>query len=87
MILEQCKGVHCVDLDESFPTSIYFQNSASIQPRTSPVKFSRIPRTDPPGDHGQDPPASRGLAVLLQGELLGTRDIRGGGGCIWLVGG
>ena len=22
MILEQCKGVHCVDLGESFPTSI-----------------------------------------------------------------
>ena len=31
--------VHCVDLGESFPTSIYLQNSASIQPRTSPSKF------------------------------------------------
>ena len=49
MILEQCKGVHCVDLGESFPTSIYLQKSASIQPRTSPVKFARSPRTDPPG--------------------------------------
>ena len=32
---ERCKGVHCVDLGESFPTSIYLQKSASIQPRTS----------------------------------------------------
>jgi hypothetical protein len=36
---ERCKGVHCVDLGESFPTSIYLQKSASIQPRTSPSKF------------------------------------------------
>ena len=34
-IRERCKGVHCVDLGESFPTSIYLQNLASIQPRTS----------------------------------------------------
>ena len=40
MILEQCKGVHCVDLDESFQTHIYLQNFVSIQPRTSPVKFA-----------------------------------------------
>ena len=31
-IRERCKGVHCVDLDESFPTNIYLQNLASIQP-------------------------------------------------------
>ena len=31
--------VHCVDLGESFPTSIYLHKSASIQPRTSPSKF------------------------------------------------
>ena len=36
---ERCTGVHCVDLGESFPTSIYLQKSASIQPRTSPSKF------------------------------------------------
>ena len=41
VISEQCKGVqvHCVDLGESFPTSIYLQNLASIQPRTSRSKF------------------------------------------------
>ena len=49
MILDLCKGVHCVDLDESFPTSIYLQNLASIPPRTSPVKFARSsgPTTTP----------------------------------------
>ena len=41
--------MHCVDLGESFPESIYLQNLASIQPRTSLVKFARSPRTDPPG--------------------------------------
>ena len=44
----RCKGVHCVDLGESFPTSIYLQHLASIQPRTSRVKFARSP-VDPPG--------------------------------------
>ena len=39
VILELCYGVHCVDLGESFRTSIYLQKSASIQPRTSPSKF------------------------------------------------
>ena len=43
---KRCKGVHCVDLGESFPTRIYLQNLASIQPRTSLVKFARSPRTD-----------------------------------------
>ena len=41
-IEERCKGVHCVDLGESFPTSVYLQKSASIQPRTSPSKFYSI---------------------------------------------
>ena len=39
-IRERCKGVHCVDLGESFPTSIYLQKSASIQPRTSSFNFN-----------------------------------------------
>ena len=40
MILELCKGVHCVDLGESFQTHIYLQKFVSIQPRTSPLKFA-----------------------------------------------
>ena len=38
-IAELCKGVRCVDLSESFQMNIYLQNLASIQPRTSPLKF------------------------------------------------
>ena len=34
-ITELCKGVHCVDLGESYQTHIFLQNLASIQPRTS----------------------------------------------------
>ena len=41
MIAELCKGVHCVDLGESFQTHIFLQKFASIQPRTSPLKFAR----------------------------------------------
>ena len=44
-IAELCKRVHCVDLGESFQTHIYLQNLASIQPRTSPVKFRQNPYT------------------------------------------
>ena len=40
---KRCKGVHCVDLNDSFPTTIYLQNFASIQPRTSPGKFAPSP--------------------------------------------
>ena len=36
------KHVNLVDLVKSFPTSIYLQNLASIQKRTSPVKFDRL---------------------------------------------
>ena len=36
---KRCKGVHCVGLGESFSTNIYLQNLASIQPRTSLLKF------------------------------------------------
>ena len=35
-----------------FSIIIYWQKSASIQPRTSPVKFARSPCTDPPGTSG-----------------------------------
>ena len=38
--------MHCADLGENFQKHIYLQNLASIQPRTSPLKFARSP---PPG--------------------------------------
>ena len=44
---ERCKGLYYVDLGESFPTSIYLQNLASIiQPRTSPKKFGKTGKRD-----------------------------------------
>ena len=36
------KHVNLVDLIKSFRTNIYLQNLASIQKRTSPVKFARL---------------------------------------------
>ena len=37
VILELCKGVHCVDLGESFQTIIWLQKSASLQGSFSAV--------------------------------------------------
>ena len=39
---KRCKGVHCVDLGESFPKCIYLHKLALIQPRTSPPKICII---------------------------------------------
>ena len=36
------KHVNLVDLVKSFPTIIFLQNLASIQKRTSPIKFARL---------------------------------------------
>ena len=36
------KHVNLIDLVKSFPTNIYLQNLASIQKRTSPVKFAHL---------------------------------------------
>ena len=36
------KHVNLVDLVKSFPTNIFLQNLASIQKRTSPVKFAHM---------------------------------------------
>ena len=36
------KHVNLVDLVKSFPTNIFLQNLASIQKRTSPIKFAHM---------------------------------------------
>ena len=36
------KHVNLVDLVKSFPTNIFLQNLASIQKRTSPLKFAQL---------------------------------------------
>ena len=53
----------------------YLQNLASIQPLTSPFKFARSPRTDPPGRCVQPPylgvVAERYSFGLMLSSLLG----------------
>ena len=36
------KHINLVDLVKSFPTNIFLQNLASIQPRTNPIKFAHL---------------------------------------------
>ena len=66
------KFVNLVDLVKSFPTSFFLQNLASIQPRTSPLKFvgSRVGRTaDAAGVPGVLP-----LGDVRRRHLHGRRD-------------
>ena len=71
MILELCKGVHCVDLGESFQTHIYLQNLASIQPRTSPLKFA-----GDPGGHELGPRIHYSFAWYRAAARAGGKDDR-----------
>ena len=67
MILEQCKGVHCVDLGESFQTYFCLQNLASIPPRTrEKTKRKNAKRRGPL------------LLRALRGEGEALREARGG---------
>ena len=36
------KHINLVDLVKSFPTNIFLQNLASVQKRTSPIKFAHL---------------------------------------------
>ena len=63
---ERFKGVHFVDLGESFPTSIYLQNLASIQPRRSLVKFARSPCKDRPGGASEAGPDGSSRTVSFR---------------------
>ena len=63
--------MHCVDLGESFPTHIYLQKFASIQLRTSPLKFaasvpSDLPRTGQPSYGGAGSVIGQPGAVIGQ---------------------
>ena len=76
--------MHCVDLGESFPTSIYLWKSASIQPRTSPSEFGgkfnsiliRLLRcdTDMGSAGNRSPPVKPEVSV---GGMLGVLDAMG----------
>ena len=86
-IPKRCKGVHCVDLSESFPTSIYLQKSTSIQPRTSPSKFGgkfnsifiRLLGGDPGAGHDCGD-GRAGYARYTPHAALGREDRREGEG-------
>ena len=41
-IRERCKGVHCVDLGESFPTSIYLQKIGVDTAENEPLEVHLI---------------------------------------------
>ena len=61
------KHLNLVDLVKSFPTNIYLQNLASIQPRTSPVKVARPLAMLVGRGERRDGPAAAALLGLPQG--------------------
>ena len=83
---KRCKGVHCLDLGESFQTHINLQNFVSIQPRTSTPKICRklidkICRksdTPPPGTSrrvrsGEEQGHAGSACLRGQGSAVGRR--------------
>ena len=80
------KHVNLVDLVKSFPTNILLQNLASIQPRTSPIKFAHLDEKSEKGSISNlstkvptdmttvFPPASFGAdLVLVSSDRHGNR--------------
>ena len=61
------KHVNLVDLVKSFPTNIFLQNLASIQKRTSPLKF----------DHLAEKSGKSSISNLSTKRLAGTPDSPG----------
>ena len=64
------KHVNLVDLVKSFPTNIYLQNLASIQKRTSPVKFAHLAEKSGKGSISN-------LSTKVQTEVLHAGEGRG----------
>ena len=69
------KHVNLVDLVKSFPTNIYLQNLASIQKRTSPVKFAHLAEKSEKGSISNL--SIKGRAAAAAGRA--SRRGRGGG--------
>ena len=67
------KHVNLVDLVKSFPTSIYLQNLASIQKRTSPAKFAHLAENSGKGSISnlstKAPPPKRGRRGPVKGTV------------------
>ena len=60
------KHVNLVDLVKSFPTNIFLQNLASIQKRTSPVKFAHLAEKSGKGSISNLSTKAGGLAPRLR---------------------
>ena len=78
------KHVNLVDLVKSFPTNIYLQNLASIQKRTSPVKFAHLAEKSEKGSisnlstkAARPPPDAIREQVDEVAQVLGTSQVEG----------
>ena len=71
---ERCKGVHCVDLGESFPTHIYLQHLASIQPRTSRSTVADSNAENAPRRPAAGPAGGAGSQRARRGGAAGPAD-------------
>ena len=68
VVLELCKGVLCADLGKCLETHIYLQSLTSIQPRTSPPKFTASRDEEPTGD--EEGSLGSGLAHAGRGPRM-----------------
>ena len=76
------KHVNLVDLVKSFPTNIYLQNLASIQKRTSPLKFAHFAEKSGKGSIANlstKPPAAQSTVFgeVSPGRSNGVRGVHG----------
>ena len=77
------KHVHLVDLVKSFPTNILLQNLASIQKRTSPVKFAHLAEKSGKGSVSNLSTKVTAVAIVVVGLPVAVRDalrVRGAAG-------
>ena len=63
------KHVNLVDLVKSFPTNIFLQSLASIQKRTSPVKFAHLAEKSEKGSISNLSTKVRAVRVLAFAEV------------------
>ena len=77
------KHVNLVDLVKSFPTNTYLQNLASIQKRTSPVKFAHLAKKSGKGSVSNLSTKVTAVAIVVVGLPVAVRDalrVRGAAG-------
>ena len=66
------KHVNLVDLVKSFPTNIFLQNLASIQKRTSPIRFAHLAEKS---ENGSISNLSTKARALAQQQFPGQRGL------------